>query len=86
MRRISRYSTPVWKTALGAGAGVLGGMLVFDALFSPGLGFGDAGIDYGEGYGDGYQDAAGDFGGGGGGDGGDMAAGDFGGGDFGGDF
>jgi uncharacterized membrane protein YgcG len=53
------YSTPVWKTALGAGAGVLGGMLIFDALFSPS--FGDSG--YGGGYQDGFQDAAGDFGG-----------------------
>ena len=42
------YSTPVWKTALGAGAGVLGGMLIFDALFSPG--FGDPGIGYGDGF------------------------------------
>jgi hypothetical protein len=65
------YSQPVWRTALGAGAGVLGGMLIFDALLSPG--FGDMG------YGDGYQDAAGDFGG-------DTGGGDFGGGDFGGDF
>ncbi len=84
------YSTPVWKTALGAGAGVLGGMLIFDALLSPG--FGDMG--YGEGFADGYQDAAGDFGGagdtgmgdaGGGGDwggGGGWGGGDFGGGDF----
>jgi uncharacterized membrane protein YgcG len=92
------YSTPVWKTALGAGAGVLGGMLIFDALFSPG--FGDVG--YGNGYQDGFQDAAGDFGGDSGGDsgadandfsgggdfggGGDWGGGDFGGGDFGGDF
>jgi hypothetical protein len=45
------YSTPVWKTALGAGAGALGGLLIFDALFSPA--FGDAG------YGDGF--AAGGF-------------------------
>src|SRR5919107_2571625 len=82
------YSTPVWKTALGAGAGVLGGMLIFDALFSPG--FGDMG--YGAGFADGYQDAAGDFGGGGGGGGGDFGGGggdsggggDWGGGDFGG--
>jgi hypothetical protein len=86
------YSTPVWKTALGAGAGVLGGMLIFDALFSPG--FGDMG--YGDGFADGYQDAANDFGGGdmgdndvasagdfGGGGGGDFGGGDFGGGDFG---
>ena len=79
------YSTPVWKTALGAGAGVLGGMLIFDALLSPG--FGDMG------YSDGYADAAQDFGGDGGGDmgdsgsdfgGGDFGGGDFGGGDFGG--
>jgi hypothetical protein len=75
------YSTPVWKTALGAGAGVLGGMLIFDALLSPG--FGDMG------YGDGYQDAAGgDAGGDFGGDtqAGDWGGGDWGGGDFGGDF
>jgi hypothetical protein len=76
------YSTPVWKTALGAGAGVLGGMLIFDALFSPG--FGDVG--YGDGYQDGFQDAAGDFGGDNMGDfsGNDVAGGDWGGGDFGG--
>jgi len=66
------YSQPVWRTALGTGAGVLGGLLIFDALFSPG--FGDMG------YGDGFQDGAGDFGGG------DVGGGDFGGGDFGGDF
>jgi len=79
------YSTPVWKTALGAGAGVLGGMLIFDALLSPG--FGDMG--YGDGYQDGFQDAAGADGGGDfGGDAqaGDFGGGDFGGGDFGGDF
>ena len=76
------YSTPVWKTALGAGAGVLGGMLIFDALFSPS--FGDMG--YGDGFQDGYQDAAGDFGDGGDNmsDAGDFGGGDFGGGDFGG--
>ena len=28
------YSTPWWKTALAAGAGALGGMLIFDAFFS----------------------------------------------------
>ncbi|WP_203786080.1 hypothetical protein [Paractinoplanes rishiriensis] len=79
------YSTPVWKTALGAGAGVLGGMLIFDALFSPS--FGDMG--YGGGYQDGFEDAnAGDFGGDASGDmgGGDFGGGDFGGGDFGGGF
>ncbi|XVV16882.1 hypothetical protein ACQP2X_21630 [Actinoplanes sp. CA-131856] len=27
------YSTPWWKTALAAGAGALGGMMIFDALF-----------------------------------------------------
>jgi len=71
------YSTPVWKTALGAGVGVLGGMLIFDALLSPG--FGDAGY--------GFQDSAGDFGGDAGdAGGGDFGGGDFGGGDFGGDF
>ena len=71
------YSQPVWRTALGAGVGVIGGMLIFDALLSPG--FGDMG--YGDGFQDGYQDAAGDFGGG------DTGGSDFGcGGDFGGDF
>src|SRR4051794_8411102 len=91
------YSTPVWKTALGAGAGALGGLLIFDALFSPG--FGDMG--YGDGYQDGFQDAGQDFGGdggdggadgmydaggfdGGGQDFGGFDGGDFGGGDFGG--
>jgi hypothetical protein len=88
------YSTPVWKTALGAGAGALGGLLLFDALFSPA--FGDPGM-YGDGYQDGFQDAqqdsggdnGGDFGGDNAGDfggGGDWGGGDFGGGDFGGDF
>ncbi len=68
------YSTPVWKTALGTGAGVLGGMLIFDALFSPGLG--DFGGDMGVG-----DMGMGDIGGG------DWGGGDWGGGgDFGGDF
>lgn len=92
------YSTPWWKTALGAGAGVLGGILIADALFSPAFadpGYGyDAG--YQEGFGDGVDqggdggdqggdggDQGGDFGGGDQG-GGDYAGGDFGGGDFGG--
>ncbi len=35
------YSQPVWRTAVGAGVGVLGGMLVVDALLSPV--FGDLG-------------------------------------------
>jgi hypothetical protein len=87
------YSTPWWKTALGAGAGVLGGILIADALFSPAFadpGYGyDAG--YQEGFGDGFDqgDQGGDYAGGGDqGDvaGGDYAGGDFGGGDFGGDF
>jgi hypothetical protein len=87
------YSTPWWKTALGAGAGVLGGMLIADALFSPA--FGDYG--YGDGYSDGFA-AGNDFDGGGfadngsdlsgandfGDSGGDFGGGDFGGGDFGG--
>jgi uncharacterized membrane protein YgcG len=76
------YSTPLWKTALGAGVGVLGGMLIFDALLSPG--FGDMG--YGDGFADGYQEGAGDVGGGGDFAAGDFGGGDFGGGDFGGDF
>jgi hypothetical protein len=82
------YSTPWWKTALGTGAGVLGGMLIFDALFDPGFG----GVGYGDGYQDGFQDAAADFNGGdgdysgGGNDFGGFDGGGFdgGGGDFGG--
>jgi uncharacterized membrane protein YgcG len=75
------YSQPVWRTALGAGAGVLGGMLIFDALLSPG--FGDTG--YGDGYQDGLADGAGgDQGAGDAGGGGDFGGGDWGGGDFGG--
>lgn len=78
------YSTPWWKTALGTGAGVLGGILIADALFSPA--FGDYG--YGDGYSDGFA-AGNDFDGNdmsGGGDGGgnDFGGGDWGGGDFGG--
>jgi hypothetical protein len=88
------YSQPLWKTALVAGAGAVGTMLVFDALFSPS--WGDPG--YGGGGWGGF-DSAGDFGGGGGGDGGgfdsagdfgggggDWGGGDWGGGDFGGDW
>lgn len=86
------YSEPWWKTALVAGAGAVGSMLLFDALFS-GFGFGDNG--FGEGFGEGYDDGfeeglefaqdqgwdpggaeASDFGGG------DFGGGDFGGGDF----
>jgi hypothetical protein len=87
------YSQPLWKTALVAGAGTVGGLLLFDALFSPDLGH-DAGfqdgLDYADQHGwdpggDGGDggDAAGDFGGDGGGDGGgDWGGGDWGGGDF----
>ncbi|MER7415314.1 hypothetical protein ABT346_00765 [Micromonospora peucetia] len=76
------YSTPWWKTALGAGAGVLGGMLIADALFSPAFfdpGYGHE-ATYQEGFGDaaGHGEQGGDFGGG------DFGGGDFGGGDFGG--
>ncbi len=88
------YSTPWWKTALGAGAGVLGGMLIADALFSPAFadpgyeagyqeGFGD-GADFGGDFGGGDFGTAGDFSGGGDFGGGDFGGGDFGGGDFGG--
>lgn len=78
------YSEPLWKTALATGAGVVGGMLLFDALFSPGFGFGDGGWD--QGYDAGYDAAIdqqdGDFDAG---DGGwDGGGGDFG--DFGGDW
>ena len=73
------YSTPVWKTALGAGVGALGGLLIFDALFSPA--FGDTG--YGDGFQDGFDAGNDDFDGGGN----DFSdGGGFDGGDFGGDF
>jgi hypothetical protein len=85
------YSEPWWKTALATGAGVLGGMLIFDALFSPM--WGDPGYDaglFGAGDFGGGDAGGGDLGDGGyevGGDGGDLGGGDFGGGDFsGGDF
>lgn len=80
------YSQPVWRTALGAGVGVLGGMLIFDALLSPA--FADPGVGYADGYQEGFADGtdatgdmdpAADF------SGSDASAGDFsGGGDFGG--
>ncbi|MGW4500214.1 hypothetical protein ACWENR_16570 [Micromonospora sp. NPDC004336] len=79
------YSTPWWKTALGAGAGVVGGLLIADALFSPA--FADPGYGYAAGYEEGFGDGAdqGDLGGDQAGDfGGDFGGGDFGGGDFGG--
>ncbi|MEV4845565.1 hypothetical protein AB0K20_20425 [Micromonospora matsumotoense] len=84
------YSTPWWKTALGAGVGVVGGMLIADALFSPAFadpGYAAAGGDFG---GDGGDFAGGDFGTAGDvgnndfGTAGDFGGGDFGGGDFGG--
>jgi uncharacterized membrane protein YgcG len=93
------YSQPWWKGALATGAGVLGGMLIADALFSPA--FADPGYGYAAGYEEGFSDGAGfdsdsgdaggDFGGDsdfGGGDwgGGDFGGGDWGGGDWGGDF
>jgi hypothetical protein len=82
------YSQPVWRSALATGAGVIGGMLIFDALFSPA--FADPGYGFDAGYAEGFSDGA-DFGGGdagadaGGGDagGGDFGGGDIGGGDFG---
>ncbi|WP_406037937.1 hypothetical protein OG799_24335 [Micromonospora sp. NBC_00898] len=83
------YSTPWWKTALGTGAGVLGGILIADALFSPA--FADPGYGYESGYQEGFQDGAdygdnndgGDYGDQGGGD---QFAGDQGGGNYAGDF
>jgi hypothetical protein len=90
------YSTPWWKTALAAGAGTVGSILLFDALFN-GFGFDGGhdqgfqeGLDYADDHG---WDPGGDSGDGGdaGGDydasgdyGGDYGGGDFGGGDFGG--
>ncbi|MFF4876535.1 MULTISPECIES: hypothetical protein [unclassified Micromonospora] len=87
------YSTPWWKTALGAGAGVLGGMLIADALFSPAFadpGYQDGGAGAEQGADGGDQGGDQDFGGadqGGDAGGGDYAGGDYGGGDYaGGDF
>jgi uncharacterized membrane protein YgcG len=96
------YSQPLWKTALAAGAGAVGSMLLFDALFSPSWGDSgyDAGFQQGLDYADdhgwdpggdggdqgGDYDAAGGFDDGGGDWGGGDWGGDFGGGDFGGDF
>jgi hypothetical protein len=91
------YSQPIWKPALAGAAGAIGGLLIFDALFSPAFadpGYGGDGGDGGDAGGDGGDggeggdggdggDAGGDAGGDGGGD---FAGGDFGGGDFGGDF
>ncbi|MBA3490039.1 MAG: hypothetical protein H0T78_10980 [Longispora sp.] len=91
------YSTPWWKTALIAGAGTIGTMMVMDALFSPSFadpGYSGGGYDQGfdSGYQEGLDAGQGDAGQGDGswGDAGDSG-GDFGGGgdswgDFGGDF
>ena len=63
------YSTPWWKTALAAGAGALGGMLIFDALFGGGFGGGGFGGGFGGhhhgGFGGGPFGGGGGFGGGG---------------------
>jgi hypothetical protein len=87
------YSQPLWKTALAAGAGAVGSMLLFDALFSPSWGDSgydsgfEQGLDYADDHGwdpggdGGDVDSAGGFDGGG--DGGGDWGGDFGGGDFG---
>src|SRR5262249_56778163 len=48
------YSQPLWKTALAAGAGAVGSMLPFDALFSPS--WGDPGYDTGFDQGHEYAD------------------------------
>jgi hypothetical protein len=73
------YSQPWWRSALSTGVGVLGGMLLFDAMFG---GINDFGAGYDSGYAEGAEagDGAGDAGDAGGG----FDMGDFGGGDFGG--
>jgi uncharacterized membrane protein YgcG len=75
------YSEPWWKGALATGAGVFGGMLLFDALAG---GFGDGGYDQGYEQGLDYADEHGWDPGSDGGDGGDAGGGDYGGGDYGG--
>jgi hypothetical protein len=87
------YSEPWWKSALATGAGVFGGLLLFDALaggFNDGAGF-EQGYDQGfdQGYDQGVDSQEGGDGGDAGGDygaSGDYGGGDYGGGDFGGDF
>src|SRR5436190_5353711 len=69
------YSEPVWKTALVAGGAAIGGMLLFDALFSPGFGFGGYDMGYDQGFDSGYDQAMDQ-----------MDSGGFDGGDGGGDF
>jgi hypothetical protein len=80
------YSEPWWKGALATGAGVFGGMLLFDALAG---GFHDGSGGYDQGYEQGldYADQHGwDPGGQDSGDGGGDSGGDYGGGDYGGDY
>jgi hypothetical protein len=91
------YSEPWWKSALATGAGVFGGLVLFDLLsggFNDGAGYDqgyEQGLDYADQHGwdpggqEGDASAAGDSGGGDYG-GGDYGGGDFGGGDFGGGF
>ncbi|GAA4458778.1 hypothetical protein [Phytohabitans houttuyneae] len=74
------YSQPWWKPALAGAAGAIGGLLIFDALFSPA--FADPGYGYDAGQAEGFDDGSG---GGDGGDAGGDYGGDYGGGDFGGD-
>lgn len=81
------YSQPIWKSALAGAAGAIGGMLIFDALFSPA--FADPGYGFAAGYEQGFQDGLShDAGADVQGAEADFAGGDFGGdfGDFGGDF
>jgi len=67
------YSEPWWRTALSTGAGVFGGLLLFDVLAG---GFYDTAM-YDAGVAQGFEGGAeGDMGGG------DFGGGDFGGGDF----
>lgn len=74
------YSQPWWKPALAGAAGAIGGLLIFDALFSPA--FADPGYGYDAGQAEGGDDGSG---GGDGGDAGGDYGGDYGGGDYGGD-
>jgi hypothetical protein len=95
------YSEPWWRSALSTGAGVFGGLVLFDLLsggFNDGAGYDqgyEQGLDYADqhGWDPGGQDGGDSGDGGDGGDGGDYGAyggdyggGDYGGGDFGGDF
>ncbi len=87
------YSEPWWRSALTTGAGVFGGLVLFDLLsggFNDGAGF-EQGYDqgYDQGFEQGTDSQEGGEGGDSGGEGGDSggdygAAGDYGGGDYGG--